>query len=813
MKGPLGIVGLLYGCGLLLGELWQPPLLLLFSISGALTSAAVLIPRRRTVLLWLSILFAGWTRLVCHTDVLSPHDLRIVAGNGAAFTAIRGRLIDTPGLRFSTRHEPGVLPPGHTLAQVEVDGLSEGARWRPATGRIVVSTTGLLAREFHADQAVEITGVLNLPPDPVAEGLFDYRNYLRRQGVYYQLKVQSSNDWRLLEPVVTALPLKDRFLTWARGALARGLPEQDESLRLEWALSLGDKAVLTEDVAEPFVRASTFHIFAVDGLRMAIVFGVLFAVFRVLRLPRPLCGVLLVPLIWLYTGLTGWPASALRASVMLTIVIVGWVLKRPPDLFNSLFAAALIILIWDPQQLFQAGFQLSFLVVLSILVVLPVLEGLCQRLTSPDPLLPDAAHPAWRRVLRVPMRYVLGLLLVSLAAWLGSIPLAAYYFHIVTPVSVPANLVAVPLCALVLVSNFISLLLAGWFPAGAELFNHAGWFLMECIRVTSRWFARWPCAYAYVPAPSLFTTALYYGVLLAVFTGWLFKPPRRAWKTGCVALLTLVWCWQWQRERSAVRLTLLPLNGGSAAWFDAPGTRNDVLIDCGNANAADVVLKPFLRAQGVNRLPCLVLTHGDVAQVGGAELLFSLMPVEQACTTSIPFRSRVYRQVLAFLETVPQRRRVLNRGDRVGQWTVVHPDSGDHFAQADDSALVLLGNMHGTRILLLSDLGRPGQNALLERAADVRADIVVAGLPQQAEPLCDALLDAIRPGLVIITDSEFPAGRRAAASLCQRLERRGVPVLYTRRSGAITVSVSPRRWEARTLSGLRFSGVPSSSFK
>src|SRR5689334_6310258 len=141
-------------------------------------------------------------------------------------------------------------------------------------------------------------------------------------------------------------PLADRFRTWARQALARGLPAEDESLRLEWALTLGWKPALTEEVSEAFVQAATYHIFAVDGLRMAIIFGIFFGLFRALGLPRAVCGVGLIPLIWFYVALTGWPASAIRATVMLTIVIGGWVLKRPTDLLNSLLAAALIILTW-----------------------------------------------------------------------------------------------------------------------------------------------------------------------------------------------------------------------------------------------------------------------------------------------------------------------------------------------------------------------------------------------------------------------------------------------------------------------------------
>src|ERR1035441_10217753 len=166
---------------------------------------------------------------------------------------------------------------------------------------------------------------------------------------------------------------------------------------------------------------------------MAIIFGIFFCLFRALRLPRAVCGLVLIPLIWFYTGLTGWPASAIRATVMLSVVLIGWALRRPSDLINSLFAAALIILIWEPRQLFQAGFQLSFFVVLCIILILPALRELGRRLTAPDPLLPEELRPRWRRPLQVPAEYVGDLSLTSLAAWIGSLPLVAYYFHIVTP--------------------------------------------------------------------------------------------------------------------------------------------------------------------------------------------------------------------------------------------------------------------------------------------------------------------------------------------------------------------------------------------
>jgi competence protein ComEC len=684
---------------------------------------------------------------------------------------------------------------------VSVTALVRGSNWQPAAGRIAVATAGKLSADFFAGQNVEIAGVLAPPPAPLAQGLFDYQTHLRRQGVYYQLKPSSTNDWRVAGPAKTSPPLADRFRRWARDALARGLPVEDESLRLEWVLALGDKSVLTEEVSEPFVRAATYHIFAVDGLRLAIIFGILFALFRVLGLPRAWCGLALLPLIWFYTALTGWPASAIRATVMLTVVVAGWALKRPSEVVNSLFAAAIIILVWDPQQLFQAGFQLSFFVVLCIILILPAFDQFSRRLLQPDPLLPAQLRPRWQRLLHLPARFVLDVLFTSLAAWLGSIPLAAYYFHIFTPVSGPANLVAVPLCALALASDLLSLLLAGWLPAGAELFNHAGWFLMECIRVTSHWFADWPEAYFYVATPNLFTIGLYYVILLTVLTGWLFRPKWRAWKAAGLVLLSVLWCGQWQREHAATRLTVLPLSGGSAVYCDAPGAANDVLVDCGNTNSVEFVMKPFLRAQGVNRLPRLVLTHGDLKHVGGVERLEALIRVDKIATSPVLFRSAAYRRIVADLERTPERHEIIKRGNEAGAWRVLHPDPAQKFLQADDNALVLLGKFHQTRILLLSDLGRPGQESLLASGQDLRADIVVAGLPEQTETLCDGLLDAIQPKLIIVADSEFPATKRASPRLCERLAARGIPVFYIRKTGALTISLRRKGWELQSPDG------------
>jgi competence protein ComEC len=790
-------IALFYVAGILTAEFLALSPWVLLAGSFGVGSAAIIWTSARWQLLCVLLVLTGWSNSLLHTAILSPLDVRGVLGNEPQLATIRGVVRETPSVRI---YGQGEQPSWRTLARLEVTAICVNKQsWQPVVGRVAVSTPGLLTNVF-AGETVEVFGVAALPRIAFAPGMFDYRAYLREQGIYYQLLAASEADWQILVKPAKP-PLAERFRVWAQRGLARGLPREDESLRLEWALTLGWKAALTEEVSEPFVQAATYHIFAVDGLRMAIIFGIFFGLFRAVGLPRPVCGLVLLPLIWFYVALTGWPASAIRASVMLTVVIGGWVLNRPSDILNSLFAAALIILVWQPQQLFQAGFQLSFFVVLCLILMLPPLWEIVHRWTAPDPLLPVSLRRRWPAVILVPARYCGDVLLTSFAAWIGSIPLAAYYFHILTPVSTPANLVAVPLCALVLVSNLSSLLLVGWFPAAAELFNQSGWFLMECIRVSSHWFANWPRAFFYVPEPSLLTIAFYYALLVAILTGWLFRPAWRPWKFTLAGAVTLLCGWNSLRELAVTRLTILPVNGGLSIYCDAAGVRNDWLLDTGTTNSVQCITKPFLRAQGVNRLTTLLMSHGDLHHIGGARMTASLFSARQVCASPVRFRSATYRQTLAHFNQTPGLVRVISRADPVGTWMVLHPDPEDRFPQADDNSLVLHGNIGGTQILLLSDLGRPGQAALLDRIPALRADIVVTGLPAASEAIGDDLLDRVRPRLLIVADSEFPASERARPALCQRLARRNVPVIYTRFEGTTTIELRHGAWSVRTMNG------------
>lgn len=797
MRYPLVIPTLLYVAGILLGDRFPLPLAGLFGLSFAALLVALAWPRARRAGLAVLLLLAGWTNQVRHTAVLAPDDLRLLPTE-TVLVQLRGRLVETPSQRVFDRGEDESW---RTLVWVDAQAIRpQGAAWISASGRVAASTPGVLGPDFFAGGEVEITGVLGPPPGPTVPGQFDYATHLRRQGIYFQLRANGPADWQLRPSASapTRPPLTDRFTAWARNTLALGLPVQDEPLRLLWAMTLGWRTALTGEVSLPFMRSGTMHIFAISGLHIALIAGIIVALLRVLRVTRGWCGLVVIPLLWAYTAATGWQPSAIRSSLMMTVVILGWALHRPGDLLNSLAAAAFLILLAEPQQLFQASFQLSFCVVLSLALFAALFEQFARGRLQPDPLLPAALRPAWQRASLKAGYWLAGNFSVSLAAWLGSLPLIAYYFHLLTPASLLANLVVVPLAGCALMANLGSLAVGWAWPALAGVFNHAAWACMALMLELSERCAALPGGWWRVGTPTGLDFACYYAALFSLLAGWWQMPRRRVWLGAGLGLLFAACAAQHLGAARVTRLTVIPLDGGHAVHCRGGAPAGRLLVDCGSESGFEFTLAPFLSWCGENRLPRLVLTHGDVRQIGGAQKTIASFAPAEIITSVQRFRSPTYRALETAAWFPRDRLRTVQPGDAVGAWRVLHPRADDRFARADDAALVLHGELAGVRVLLLNDLGRPGQEALLQRYAngELRADIVVAGLPAVGEPLSEGLLDAIQPRLIVVADNEHPATRRAPPALRERLAQRGVPVRYTR-AGATQLELQAGTWHLR----------------
>jgi beta-lactamase superfamily II metal-dependent hydrolase len=303
-------------------------------------------------------------------------------------------------------------------------------------------------------------------------------------------------------------------------------------------------------------------------------------------------------------------------------------------------------------------------------------------------------------------------------------------------------------------------------------------------------------------------------VIVAAFSGWFKTARRKIIGITILALIGTAYLVQWQLSRPQTDLTVLPLDGGHAIYVDASESENNWLINCGNKDAVQFPLKDYLHSQGVNSLPRLMLAVGNARNCGGAPELESLFGVREVWTSGVLFRSTIYRE--AVNETAQSNQpkgpshKILTFGETKGCWRVLFPPPGVGSSKADDAPLVLLANLGGAKILLLSELSRDAQSALLSQTNDLRADIVVAGLPDAGEPLCDDLIAAVRPRVIVIADSELPVTRRAGRALHERLERSGISVIYTRTAGAVKIVADKAGWRLWTMDGQEFDSTSPS---
>jgi competence protein ComEC len=794
LKWPLAPWVICLAAGIVTADVWRHPIAWPYALLVALLVVWWLRRDTQRYLPWLACFALGWTTQVLHTTIYSPNDLRVVLNDSTELAIVEGRVNSALNLK-KVEGQQGIKM--HFTTTMSVTRVRYAGEWHDVAGEIFVQALTAPPEGLRLNSTAQVTGVLARPDEAAAPGLFDFRQYLARQNVHYQLRTSKPEDWQLPANSSAAAPWTTRFHAWAMRTLQYGLPPGDTEVMLVQAMALGWKGGLMNDVSEPFIRTGTMHVFAISGLHVALIALALVALLRAFNAPRILCGALMLPLLWFYTAATGWQASAIRATIMATVIGAGWMLERPSNMLNSLAASALLILLLDPQQLFQAGFQLSFIVVLSLGLLTPPIEVWRAKLFHPDPFLPEELRPRWQRWLDWPVRFVTINFVTSLAAWLGSLPLIAYYFHIVTPVSLLANLVLVPLSSLALMAN-VGSLLTFWCPPVLELFNLAAWGLMRHMVWWSEVFAHPPEGWWYVATPGLLVVTLYYVMLFPAFAvEW--KSPWRWRIAGTAGLaLAIVFTHGWWEQRNKVELTILDVGGGDAHWFAGGLKHPSLLIDTGSADAFDFALKPFLQSQGVNHVPDLLLTHGDVRHVGGATNVAEEFHVERLITSPLPSRSPGYKRVVA---DWAKERLLVSAGTNLGPWQVLHPRATDKFSAGDDNAVVLRGDFNGVRVLLLSDFGRPGQRALLERETDLRADIVVTGIPTKEEPVNDELLAAIQPQIVIVTSAWHPALEQASKELMARLKSGPWKSLFVHECGTVTLRFREEGCEVKVTRG------------
>src|SRR5258707_86984 len=405
----------------------------------------------------------------------------------------RPRVVTAVGCVIS---EPKIAPSGFAtfllkLKSIELEGKNESthAVWHVRWKR---------AAEFGDE--LKLFGTAEPIAPPRNPGEFDMRAYLARHDIRRMLFARYPEDGTLIrhgsgKPVLRAAQASR---TWMQNALCRGLDDAPEVKSFISGIVLGIRHETPEDIEQPFQQTGTIHLFAVAGLHVGIVAALLWVLAAIARLSRKRAAAFIIPSLFFYAAVTGLHIPALRAAVMASILVGSYFFERRVFLPNSLAAAAFFILCCNTNELLSTGFQFSFAVVGAIVLFADPFFRHFQRTAAADPFLPQTLVRGPRRWMHSSYEWVSGGVSVSLAAWIGSLPLILWYFHLVTPISLIANLMVVPIAFFVLAIALVSLLATPLFPWIAVVFNNANWTLATLVIGIVDLFAQIPGGHFYV---------------------------------------------------------------------------------------------------------------------------------------------------------------------------------------------------------------------------------------------------------------------------------------------------------------------------
>ena len=328
----------------------------------------------------------------------------------------------------------------------------------------------------------------------------------------------------LLLPLVAAILL---FITPPERYAARSAPNRlqqrcyerlcasglsGDELATVGALTLGYKEELGKELRQRFQASGAAHVLAVSGLHTCILYAVLVGVLTLGGRVRPmhdnrlgrwaLC-LLLCAALWGYAWLTGMTPSVVRAVLMLTLYEIGRALYRDSFSLNTIAAAAVLILLVHPQDLWSVSFQLSFTATAAIVCLTPLLP------------LREERRP------RIGT-YILGIVVVSVAAQLGTLPVTMYYFGQVSTYFLLTNLIVLPIASLLVPCGLMSIALGGcWFgPVFSKITFALAWAMNHSVG----WIESLPGSTLSAQVNGAMV-AIYYVCLLAI---WAFIPKKRA---------------------------------------------------------------------------------------------------------------------------------------------------------------------------------------------------------------------------------------------------------------------------------------------
>jgi competence protein ComEC len=674
---------LLFGLGLIAGRWFNFPAPLLLFLTIFPTFIAFTLwyqnqgnPHVKEFCLAASLVILGVVRYEISTGYFrADHILNFT--NNRAPVAVLGRVVRYPDRRIDKVN-----------LIVEAKEIFVNKEVKPTQGKILVRVRDKNCNIQYGDEII-IRGKLRRPRDRRNPGEFDYREYLLAQGIFGVVTVNESRQiknyssgggsWLLRNLVYPVKSYLDEFV-------ATNLPAREAALLR--GLLIGERGEIPSELRDDFAKLGVIHILAVSGLHVGFIMIIFMGVFGFFRVPNWARVFLTLLGLLFYAFLTNLKPPVVRASIMGGILLLGTLLERKTDVINTLALAALVILIINPMELFQSGFQLSFAAVASIVYIYPKLRG----------------FNYFRKFLQKHqgnafVRYPVELLLVSAAAFIGTLPFTILYFNRLPRISLPANLLVVPLSFCSLASGMVASFTNLFIPALAKLYLEATWFFLHLLIRIVEWGSRLPLAYwEFYKFSPLLLLGYFIGLLLILNFG---SKRARRWLLIYTLILVNLFVWKENAGNSHdLKVVFFDVGQGDAALLKFPNGKT-MLIDGGprtfQYDAGKSVIARHLKREAIDKIDALVLSHGHTDHLGGFPHLLREFKVREVWDNGQAEDSDIYKEYLSLIDSLNIKRRILRRGDLLEDFNpvkifVLHP-SEDFLAQnsfsINDGSLVL----------------------------------------------------------------------------------------------------------------------------
>ncbi|MBD3296130.1 MAG: DNA internalization-related competence protein ComEC/Rec2 [Candidatus Omnitrophica bacterium] len=736
-----------------------------------------------------SFLFLGVFRFA-GSAVLFDTDISRVASAGPVQAVVEGTVRGIPRLRRSEKY---VLTSFVVRARRT---LSDGAQ-RKVTGNVLVQAYDI-GRDVLPGDRVVLNGVLSIPRESANPAGFDRREYLFTRGITAVIEPDG------FQGVNVTGRSGGVFISFLRG-LTKTRYRADLILRerfssraypLARAVLLGMRGGMSPGTERFFERTGTMHILAISGLHTGIAGGIMLWLLLALRLPRKFAYIAAIAGVCAFALFSGARPSSVRAAIMLSFVFAGALFRRKPDVLNSLALSAFLITFFYPAQLFAPGFILSYTAVLSILVIGPYagaftgLGGYSLKVSRPRRML-------W---------YVGSAFAVSLAVTAGMAPVIGHYFNIFTPSAILANLIAIPLLFVLVISGYLVLLLslvpfAGFaVTGGVSVFGAATSFLTWFLRGLGRI----PGAFVRVTDPSAWAVLACYMLIALVLYRF-----RRAEKRGTVfviiALLVanlFIWTEISRKPPLNTRVTVFDAGKADASLVEFPD-RKTLLIDTGTSGlkrGRDIgrdVIAPYLWSRGIRKVDCLLITHSHEDHAGGAIYLTDNFNTGTVITNGRdlsggPERD-VYSRVLSNLEKHNIRTLEVSAGDALtglpAEILIFNPLEQHSYGDANnDSVVCKMTPPDAPSFIFCADAGSRAMVGMLRFGDLLDSDIIKVphhGGSVGKMAVARLFFKRVNPDMAVITNS---SARKVRKDVLDALEQSGVEdIRITGESGAVII--------------------------